>query len=349
MKTLAIGGTGFIGTPVVERLIEAGHDVTVFHRGITNADLPSAVAHIFGNREQLSDFAQEFEQLSPQVVLDMMPYVEQDAVTVMQIFRGIAERVVAISSQDVYRTYGILWRRENTEPNVTPIDEDAPLRTVLHPYRPIAKGTDDLKYNYDKIPVERVFMSATDLPGTVLRLPAVYGIGDKKHRWFEILKRMDDGRPVILIESDNAKWRWTRGYIENVADAIALAVTDERATNRIYNVGEPDTPTETEWVQSIGQIVGWNGEVVAVSNEDLPEHLKSITSFEHHLIIDTNRIRSELGYAEKVSRNEALLKTVAWERANPPTEIDLKQFDYAAEDAAFKALKINDNQNSVVA
>lgn len=342
MKILTICGTGFIGAPVTKQLIDARHDVAVFHRGETNTDLPRTVRQILGNRQRLSDFVTEFKQFAPQAVLDMTPYIEEDAVAVMQTFRGIAERVIAISSQDVYRTYGILWRRENTEPNVTPIDEDAALRSVLYPYRPLANRTDDFKYNYDKIPVERVFMSDAKLPATILRLPAVYGVGDKKHRWFEYVKRMDDGRGFILLESDNAKWRWTRGYIENIVDAIVLAVTDERATNRIYNVGEPDTLTEFEWAQSIGRIVGWNGRIVTAPNELLPEHLKSITSFEHDLIIDTSRIRQELGYVEKVSRNEALSKTIAWENTNPPQEIDPKQFDYAAEDAAFEALKNSD-------
>lgn len=340
MKILVIGGTGFVGAPVVERLVNAGHDVAVFHRGETNSDLPRSVRRIVGDRRRLSDFAGEFKWFAPQVVLDMIPYVEQDALTVVQTFRGIAERVVAISSQDVYRTYGVVWRRENTEPNRTPIDEDAPLRSVLYPYRALAERTDDLKYDYDKIPVERAYMGDADSPpATILRLPAVYGEGDRKHRWFEYLKRMDDGRSFILLESDFAKWRWTRGYVENVADAIALATTDERAVNRIYNLGEPDAPTETEWLQSIARIVGWNGEIVLAPNELLPEHLKALTSFEHDLFVDTTRLRRELGYAEKVTRDEALRKTIAWERANPPTEIDPKQFDYNAEDAAFKRLK----------
>lgn len=347
MKILIIGGTGYIGGQVVRRLVDAEHDVTIFHRGQTSADLPSGVHHIFGDRQQLSDFTDEFKRFAPQVVLDVMPYVEQDAIAVMQTFRGIVERVVAISSQDVYRSYGILWRLENTDPNNTPINEDAPLRSVLYPYRPIAKGEDDLKYNYDKIPVERVFMSNADLPGTVLRLPAVYGVGDKKHRLSEYLKRMDDGRPFILLEGDNAKWRWTRGYIENVANAIALAVTDERAKNRIYNVGELEALTETEWVKSIGQAAGWDGEVIAVPKDILPEHLQSPTSFEHDLYVDTNRIREELGYKEKVSRREALLKTVTWERENPPTETDLNQFDYVAEDEALEKLRGKDNQTCV--
>lgn len=338
MKILVIGGTGFIGLPVIKKLIEGGHDITVFHRGRTNADLLADAHFILGDRQNLADFKNEFERISPDVVLDMIPYFEQDAVGVMQTFRGIAKRLVAISSQDVYRSYGILWRREDTEPNVTPISEDAPLRSVLYPYRPLVKDENDLKYNYDKIPVERIVMSDSDLPGTILRLPATYGEGDKKHRSYDIIKRMDDKRPFILLEKDEAQWRWTHGYIENVADAIALAITDERATNRIYNIGEPDALTRTEWIKSIGEIVGWDGEVLALPKKDLPEHLKSPTGYEHDLFVDTSRIRKELGYEERVSRGEALRKTIAWERANPPAEIDPKQFDYAAEDAAFAAL-----------
>jgi nucleoside-diphosphate-sugar epimerase len=120
-------------------------------------------------------------------------------------------------------------------------------------------------------------------------------------------------------------------------------VTDERAKNRIYNVGEAEALTRTEWVRSIGQAAGWNGQIIAVPKQLLPEHLKGPTGYEHDLVADTGRIRSELGYTERVSRTEALLKTVAWERAHPPTEIDLKQFDYLAEDAAFERLKKNRN------
>jgi hypothetical protein len=46
------------------------------------------------------------------------------------------------------------------------------------------------------------------------------------------------------------------------------------------------------------------------------------------------RIRNELGYTESVAFNEALKRTVEWERKNPPDRIDPQQFDYAAEDKA---------------
>lgn len=340
MNILVIGGTsGFIGTQAVRKLAAAGHAMTVFHRGQTNADLPPGVRHIYGDRVHLADFLGEFRRVAPRVVVDMYLRFEREAVALMQTFRGLAERVVAISSQDVYRTYGVLWRNEDGPPNVTPIVEDAPLRSVLYPYRRMAQGPDDPKYSYDKIPVERAVMGDPELPGTVLRLPATYGPGDRQHRLYEYLKRMDDGRPFILLGEDEARWRQTHGYVENVADAVALAATDGRAANRIFNVGEEDAWSRADWVRAIGRAVGWEGEVVVVQENLLPEHLRSPASYKHDLAVDTRRIRKELGYEEGIPRDEALTTTVAWERANPPAEVDPKQFDYAAEDALMGMLK----------
>ena len=50
MRILLIGGTRFLGPFVVRRLVAAGHEVAVFHRGRTHAALPGAVEHISGDR-----------------------------------------------------------------------------------------------------------------------------------------------------------------------------------------------------------------------------------------------------------------------------------------------------------
>ena len=42
MKVVVIGGTNFLGPPLVRRLVALGHEVAVFHRGRTRADLPPA-------------------------------------------------------------------------------------------------------------------------------------------------------------------------------------------------------------------------------------------------------------------------------------------------------------------
>src|SRR5205085_2596742 len=134
-------------------------------------------------------------------------------------------------------------------------------------------------------------------------------------------------------DEDVASWRWTRGYVENVAAAIALAVVDERATGRIYNVGEPRTLSIAEWVRAIGDAAGWRGEIVVLPKDRLPDHLTFNIDASQDLEVDTTRIRNELGYSEVISPTEALERTIAWERVHLPQEIDPKQFDYAAEDA----------------
>ncbi|MFP4121434.1 hypothetical protein [Coleofasciculus sp.] len=134
------------------------------------ADLRSAVRHIYGNRQTLRDFPAEFEQISPQVVLDAIAYTEQDA-----------------------RTF-----------------------------------------------------------------------------------------------------------------AIALAIIDDRATGQVYNIAEAEFPTETERIRRIGQVAGWKGEVVIASPSLMPDSWSLPYNLEQYWVVDSTRIRQELGYVEPVLLAEAL-------------------------------------------
>lgn len=342
MRIVVIGGTGFIGPHVVRRLFERGHEIVLFHRGQTHADSPSEIVHRHGDRAGLANHRDDFARLAPEVILDVCPMTEDHAVSLMATFKGIARRVVVLSSGDVYRAYGLIRRKEEGPLEPTPVAEDAPLRQRLYPYRgETPRAADDpMRWldDYDKILVERAVMGDASLPGTVLRLPMVYGQGDHAaHRLFPYLKRMDDGRPAILPDEVRARWRWARGYVEDVAEAIVSAVLDDRAAGRIYNVSEPDALTEAEWVRTIGRAVGWSGEVVSLAEDHQPPRSRMPANFAQHLDYDTTRIRQELGYHERLSRLEALERTIEWERAHPPTAIDPQDFDYDAEDAALSA------------
>jgi nucleoside-diphosphate-sugar epimerase len=234
---------------------------------------------------------------------------------------------------DVYRAYGLLHNKEPGPPEPLPLTEDSPVRTNFYPYRatpPRAPGDPEAWIDdYDKILAEQAIMGEPSLLGTILRLAMVHGPGDRQHRLFKYLKRMRDGRQAILLNQRGAKWRGSRGYVENIADAIALAATDHRAAGRIYNVGEPDALSEAEWVAQIAGIVGWKGRIIEV-----PDHLIPLAyNPDHHLVADTTRIRRELGYTESVPREEALRRTIEWEYAHPPETLDPSSFDYAAEDA----------------
>ncbi len=149
---------------------------------------------------------------------------------------------------------------------------------------------------------------------------------------------MDDGRPAIVLDAGLARWRSARGYVENIAAAVALAVADERAAGRVYNVGEANAVPEAEWARRIARATGWRAEIVVVPRDRLPAHLAVDISTDQHWAVDSTRIRRELGYAEPVPADEGLRRAVAWERAHPPEWIAPARFDYAAEDEVLAGL-----------
>jgi nucleoside-diphosphate-sugar epimerase len=297
MHIIVIGGTHFMGPHVVRSLAARGHEVTVFHRGRDCRD----TTHLHGDRANFP------RNLHGDVAIDMWCMTEAHARATAEQFRG--ERLVMMSSADVYRNYDGLRGRYTGHPDPTPLREDSPLRETRYPYRGAghAAGTEDFFNDYDKILVEQVVRGPRT---TILRLPAVYGPHDEQHRFAPWLKQMNDGAGAIQIDIRQAGWRWTRGYSENVAEAIVSAAINEHAAGKTYNVGEPDAPTEEEWLRMLGDAAGWRGRIERAENVPgtLPAH------FEYDLVTDSALIRQDLDYREPVGRPDALKTTIAWER-----------------------------------
>lgn len=319
MRVLVIGGTGFVGRHVLPLLVEEGHEVGALHRGTMGSSLPEGVHDIRGNRDRLADSKAAIERFAPDVVLDLVLYTERQAREVANTFRGAGIRVVGVSSGDVYRNYDGFRGKATAPPDPVPLSEDSPLRETRYPYR----GHDTsfaYAHDYEKILVEQVLMEDPALPATVLRFPCVYGPGDRQRRLLPYLKPMEQGESRIFIEEGQAGWRWTRGFVENVAAALALAASNPCTAGQVYNVGDEPTLTELDWVKRVAQVAGWRGDVVAVPRAELPDNLQQPVDWSYDLWTDTTVLRSELGYVPPVAVDEALKRTVEWERV----EIDGK-------------------------
>jgi nucleoside-diphosphate-sugar epimerase len=236
----------------------------------------------------------------------MIAYTRWDVTSLAGTLPTSVERVVLISSGDVYWTYdafrGVIPGRAVSEP----LGETAPLREHLYPYRAQSSEPDDLAYSYEKILVEEMARGASRAPVTTLRLPMVYGPGDPQQRVQGYLRRLTAATSVVRLNEREAQWRCTRGYVEDVAWAIALVAIDERAKGQVFNVGETEALTELEWVTAIAEAVGWSGQVVPDSTE--PPSRPAEWSVP--LITDTRRIRELLNYREPVGRAEGLRRTV---------------------------------------
>lgn len=282
-----MGGTGFIGRQVVRQMAEAGHAVLVFHRGRTEAELPASVRHV-RCQESVAPFQsvpEEALRFAPDVVVHTIAMTQKDARSAVQTFRHHAGRLVVLSSGDVYLAYGRFTQLEPGPVEPSPLREDSPLRTVLYPYREKAASAEDMLYHYEKILVEREVLGDAILPGTVLRLPKVYG------------PEGNADFATVYRYRHHPHWRWTHGYVENVAAAVVLAAVHPLGAGQVFNVGEETTPTVEE-------------RLAALPPSALPEEDFGSFDFRQDMVYDTRRIRRELGYREIVDDAEGMRRTI---------------------------------------
>lgn len=332
MNIAILGGTGFIGGQVTAQLAALGHKLLVFHRGSTPLPALPRGSSLVGERKSLSAHAAAFRRFDPQVVIDVIGYSRHDARELATTFGDSPARVVVLSSVDVYRNRSGFFGHPEAAPDLAPFTETTPLRTRFYPYADPAKPFDP-ETTYEKVHVETAVRAAFGARATILRLAAIYGPGDRQHRLWPYLKRMIDRRPFILLENTQASWPWTRGYVENVAAAIAAAALDDTARGEIYNVGEPTAPTEHAWVTRLAQFTGWTGRILTLPNPALPPHLRTTYDWHYGFAMNTAKLRTALRFIDPISSDLALQRTIAWETANPPIP-NPATFDYAAEDTA---------------
>lgn len=326
-RVLVLGGTRFLGPPTVRWLIETGHEVTIFHRGGTEPPACADAEHVHGDFAACAESLPKLIGFRPEVVLDVVPYMDKAGHGVLH-FAGVADRAVVVTSLDVYRAFAVAWGSESGEIERTPLTEDSPVRAD-----PAPDLTPDI--DFDNVEVERELLDRPELPVTVLRLPMIFGPNDPMHRLFHYVRRMDDGRSAIVIDEARATLRWSRGYVDNVAAAVGLAVDHPESAGRVFNVAAEETPTEAEWVRWIGDACGWTGEIVVAPTDSLPATMRSPLSMRQDMVVSSERIRAELGYGEPVARGEALRRTVAWTRAHPPPA---ERLDYSLEDRVLQAV-----------
>lgn len=306
MHIFIIGGTGFIGKHLVE-VLGKEHDLTVLHRGATKLATNRSVQLIQGDRRHLWRLQQPFRAKQPDVVIDLVPYYAQDAWDVVQFCQGLCSRVIAISSGDVYRAYEVFKDGEGPV-EAGKLGERSALRRALYPYRGM-DPENELTENYDKILVEQLLIAQPGIDYTILRLGALYGPYDQQRKLKAFIAPMLRGDAQLLVSPEKAKWKWTMAYVGDIVEGIRLAVEKESAArNQIFNLGSAIEWTQLDYLQALKEAVGWPGEIVLEGEPQPP------ANYGQHLLLDTGKIRAQLGYRERYTPEEALAKTVAYER-----------------------------------
>jgi UDP-glucose 4-epimerase len=301
---LVTGSAGRVGSRVARQLLDAGHRVTGFDLRVSGIDHPAfrEVLGGFDDRAAARQAVQGVEAiLHLGAFMSWLPAdrdrlfsanVEGTRVLLEEAAAVQPKRLVFASSGEVYP--------ENV-PDYQPIDEDHPLK----PRSP---------YGLSKLlgeEIVRFFERTSGVPATILRFshtqdaselldPGSFFSGPRfflqpKIRQQEgfgnaaavaALRAIDDGRETLVL-SRNEAGRPFRMHITDTRDMVAgivLALSDERAAGRTYNLGATEPVDFAVALPMMAELTG------------LP--LKTIDLPGAGVFYETSnaRIRTELGY-----------------------------------------------------
>ncbi|MDY0964159.1 MULTISPECIES: NAD-dependent epimerase/dehydratase family protein [Massilia] len=166
---LVIGGTRFFGKLLVQRLVRAGHHVTIATRGYAPDPFGDRITRVRVDRRNEHAMRAAFAGVKFDIVYDQMCYSPLDAAISSRVFGGNVGRYVMTSTIDVYRAL---------EPQSQAFDEESlhvdaqPIDTA-YPWHDPARAIDS--YVAGKVQAEAYLYRAGSMPVVTVRLGHVLG------------------------------------------------------------------------------------------------------------------------------------------------------------------------------
>jgi len=299
MDVCIIGGTGLISTGIARQAVDAGHDVTAFHRGETDADLPDAVSHVHGDRNDAADLERVAEAVDPDVVVDMVCFDPEQAESAVAAFDGV-DQYVFCSTVDVY----------HRPLDANPATEDA------------AREPPVSDYGENKAECEDIFMAAHGdaFQTTVIRPWSTYGEGGPVIHtmgWGTYyLDRIRRGEPVI-VHGDGATL-WGPCHRDDVAGAFVGALGNEDAYGEAYHVTTEEVISWNQYHEYVADAMDApDPELVAIPTDQLvavaPDRTDPLLDhFQFSTVFDNSKAKRDLGFEYTVSFREGVERTIDW-------------------------------------
>ncbi len=279
MKILVMGGTRFVGKPLVAQLLAEGHALTLFTRG--KNPVPAGVEHLCGDRSSAEGLA-ALAGRSFDVIVDSSGRTLEDSRGVLEITGAPSHRFVYVSSAGVYAD-SALW----------PLSETSP--------------TDPQSRHSGKLDTE-AWLLAEKIPFTSFRPTYIVGAGNYNpvESWF--FDRIVHGRPVPLPGDGSTITQL--GHVNDLATAMALSIGVDAAANRIYNCSSVQGITFRGLVEAAARACGKDPASVEIRSFD-PSGLdkKARKAFPlrlAHFLTDVQRVQRELAWTPRYSVEAAL-------------------------------------------
>jgi UDP-glucuronate 4-epimerase len=309
MRTLVTGGAGFIGSHLVEKLLAAGHEVSIvddfndfYDPAIKRANIAAVADHVRVHELDLRD-SRAVKELFRRDKFDVVAHLGARAgvrpsianpqlyydtnvsgtLHLLEAARATGiERFIFASSSSVY---GIS--------KTVPFSEDLHLTQTISPYAATKIAGEFLCSTYSHLYKMRV---------VALRFFTVYGARQRPDLAIhQFTRRVYEGKSIDQFGDGTTRRDYT--YIDDIIQGVTAALRYDGPLFDVFNLGESDTIELRELIAGIEEALGRKAEI-----RQLPEQPGDVPI----TCADISKARRLLGYKPTTPLREGLPKFVDW-------------------------------------
>lgn len=297
MRCAVTGGSGFIGSHVVDKLIDGGYEVVVIDHRVKphRPDVEFKDVDIVDFASVLNA-TKDCDYIFHLAAVSNVNHALEKPVYSVQLNVGGTLNVLEAARQNkVKRVFFASTVWIYTGCNEHNVHEDSPF------YMPGAGHI----YSSSKIASELFicdYWKLYKVPYTILRYGIPYGPRMREELVIPIfLKKALNGEP-LTISGDGSQYR-NFVYVEDLADAHILAMDNKKAENQIFNLEGMRKITIREIAETIKKLLGGNVKITHTPARPGDYAGKEVSNMKAKMI---------LGWEPKIDFEEGMKKAISW-------------------------------------
>ena len=321
MRILIIGGTGTISSAITRQLAASGHDLWLLNRGNRKNEVPTGVKQIICDINDEAEVLRQIGDTKFDTVCEFIGFLPSQVERDIRLFKGRTRQYVYISSASAY----------NKPARSHIITEGT---TLANPY---------WQYSRDKIACEELLMKEyreNGFPATIIRPSHTYcersvpvSVHGLKGSW-QVLKRMIDGKPVIVNGDGSSLWTLT--WNEDFAKGFIGLLGNPKAVGEAFQIMSDEQLTWNQIYQCIANALGTEFKPYYVASDFLATVAPKEYDFTGNLLGDksvtvvfdcTKLKRAVPGFQATTRFDEGVRRCVAYLMSHPELQIEEPEFD----------------------
>lgn len=321
MKALFIGGTGTISSAITRLVAQTdGWELFLLNRGNNNDNLPENVKTIIVDVNDEAAVAEAIKDMQFDVMCDFIGFVPEQVERDIRLFNGKTRQYMYISSASAYNT-----------PLSSPYITEG--TTLSNPH---------WEYSRNKIACEELLnreYRTNAFPITIVRpshtycergLPvAIHG----PHGCWQVIKRMLDGKPVIIPGDGTSLWTVTHNT--DFAKAFVGLMGNKHAIGETFHITSDEHLTWNQIHEIVAQALGVELKPYHVASDLLAAVLKQydmegnlIGDKANTVIFDNTKVKRAVPEFICTTRfDQGAHQAVAYILQHPELQVEDPEFD----------------------